>query len=63
MRKRLFMAAVLCLATAWAWAEQVVIETRNVSMVLDVEQGKQPKYVYFGAKLNTTELAHLQAPT
>ena len=62
MKKRLMMVAMLCLSTAWAWAEQVVIETRNVSLVLDVEKGAQPKYVYYGAKLSAQELSHLQTP-
>ena len=52
---------MLCL-TATAQAEQVVVETKNTSLVLEVEKGQQPKYVYYGKKLNVQELKHLQRP-
>ena len=55
------MAMMLCL-TATAQAEQVVVETKNTSLVLEVEKGQQPKYVYYGKKLNVQELKHLQRP-
>ena len=45
-----------------AQAEQVTIETKRSTMVLNVENGKQPQYVYFGQKLNDFDLANLQAP-
>ena len=61
MKKGLFMAMMLCL-TATAQAEQVVVETKNTSLVLEVEKGQQPKYVYYGKKLNVQELKHLQRP-
>ena len=53
---------MLCLTMNVVRAEQVVVETRNTSLVLEVEKGKQPKYVYYGAKLSAQELAHLQLP-
>ena len=62
MKKRFFLAVTLCLAASWAYAEQLVISTRNTTMVLDVEQGKAPQYVYYGAKLKDGETAHLQQP-
>ena len=43
-------------------AEQVTVQTKNVTMVLDVENGKQPQYVYFGTKLSDYDLANLQKP-
>ena len=43
-------------------AEQVTIQTKNVTMVLDVENGKQPQYVYFGTKLSDYDLGNLQKP-
>lgn len=36
MRKTIFSTLLLCLSVTMAWAEQVVIETQHVSMVLDV---------------------------
>ena len=62
MRKGLFAAAMLCLAPITMQAEQVVVETKNTTLVLDVEKGQQPKYVYYGQKLNAQELQHLQKP-
>jgi len=43
-------------------AEQVVVETKNTSLVLEVEKGQQPRYVYYGKKLSQQELGHLQHP-
>ena len=43
-------------------AEQVTIQTKNTTMVLNVENGKQPQYVYFGTKLSDYDLSHLQTP-
>jgi len=56
------MAAMLCLTAQGVRAEQVVVETQNTSLVLEVEKGQQPKYVYYGAKLSAQELQHLQKP-
>ena len=45
-----------------AQAEQVTIATKHSTMVLEVENGKQPQYVYFGQKLSDFDLTNLQAP-
>ncbi len=63
MKKALLMITSLCLSATAMLAEQVVVETRNTSLVLDVEKGQQPKYVYYGRKLSAQELQHLQQPT
>ena len=62
MNKKLIFAAMLCLTAVMGRAEQVTIETKQMTLVLDVEQGRQPQYVYFGQRLSTQELQHLQAP-
>ena len=62
MKKGLFFALTLCLSASAAWAEQVVIGTRHTTLVLDVEKGHQPKYVYYGTRLSAQELQHLQLP-
>lgn len=62
MKKRLAIVMALCLTATLSWAEQVVVQTRNNTLVLNVEKGAQPKYVYYGAKLNAQELQHLQKP-
>jgi alpha-galactosidase len=61
MKKILFLALLMVSASA-AWAKQVVINTKNTSMVLEVEVGRQPQYVYYGAKLNDFDLQNLQRP-
>jgi len=63
MKKALLTLMSLCLSATAVQAEQVVVETRNTSLVLDVEKGQQPKYVYYGKKLSAQELQHLQQPT
>ena len=50
MKKRIAFAMVLCLSTAWAWAEQVVVETRNTSMVLEVEKGTWTEAIFAKTK-------------
>ena len=62
MKKGIIIASVLCMASSTVSAEQVVVETPNTTMVLDVEKGRQPKYVYYGARLSAQELQHLQQP-
>ena len=60
--KKFFIFALLTATAQWAMAETVTLHTRNTTMVLNVEKGKQPKYVYYGAKLSDYDLQHLQAP-
>ncbi len=62
MRKVIIISILLCLSTTITWAEQVVIETKNTTMVLNVDINKQPQYVYYGTKLSAYDLQHLQVP-
>ena len=61
MKKILFLAILLA-AGSMSRAEQVVIQTKNTTMVLDVENNKQPQYVYYGTRLSDYDLQHLQLP-
>ena len=61
MKKGLLLTTLLAVS-ATMMADQVVIQTPNTSMVLNVDNGKQPQYVYFGAKLSNNDLQHLQTP-
>ena len=58
--KKLFFFALLMAGVQTASAEQVVVQTKNTTMVLNVDEGKQPQYVYFGAKLSDSDLQHIQ---
>ena len=60
--KKLFLFALLAVTAQTTMAEQVTLQTKNMTMVLNVEKGKQPKYVYFGAKLSDYDLQNLQKP-
>jgi len=62
MKFKLLLALLFMGATA-ANAEQVVVQTRSISMVLNVEKGAQPQYVYFGSKLNAADLKNLSVPS
>ena len=53
---------MLMLSALAAKAEQVVVQTKNISLVLNVEKGGQPQYVYFGKRLSQNDLGHLQMP-
>ena len=56
--------ALLLVAFAMpAMAAQVSVNTKNISMVLDVENGQPAKYLYFGSRLNGKDLANLKVAT
>jgi alpha-galactosidase len=63
MKKNIIFIILSLLLTTPAMAEQVVVQTKNMTMVLDVNNGRQPRYVYFGSKLSANDLNHLQHPT
>ena len=53
--------ALLLLTVAMpAMAEQVSVNTKGMSLVLDVENGKPAQYLYFGTKLNHADLQNLK---
>ena len=43
-------------------AERVVIETKQMTMVIDVDEGRQPQYRYFGAHLSAEDINALPQP-
>ena len=61
--KRTLFFALLVVAPLWAMAEQLVIETRSLTLVITANEGHQPQYAYFGPRLSAAELAALPAPT
>ena len=56
--------ALLLLTVAMpAMAEQVSVNTKGMSLILDVENGKPAQYLYFGTKLNNNDLQNLKVAT
>ena len=46
-----------------AMAEKVSVNTKGMSLILDVENGKPAQYIYFGTKLNPNDLQNLKVAT
>lgn len=61
--KKLFISLCLVAGGVSANAENVSLSTPNNTIVLDIQKGAEPKFVYYGAKLSATDLASLPAPT
>ena len=57
------IALLLMTVAMPAMAEQVSVNTKGMSLVLDVENGKPAQYLYFGTKLNNSDLQNLKVPT
>ena len=56
--------ALLLMAIAMpAMAEQVSVNSKGISLILDVENGKPAQYLYFGSKLNAADLQNLTVAT
>ena len=61
MKKQLLIA--LCMAASLTMeAGQVVVQTKNMTMVLNVENGQKPQYQYFGTRLTEADLGNLPWP-
>lgn len=61
LRSSLLIALTAIAVTATpAQAEQVHIQTPHLSLVLNADEGKAADYLYFGSRLNTTDLQNLQ---
>lgn len=54
------LALLLMIAAMPAMAEQVSVNSKGISLVLDVENGKPAQYLYFGTKLNNADLQNLK---
>ena len=60
--KRTTVCALALLTTLLAAAAPVSIETRNMTLVINVENGHQPYYIYFGKRLKSNEKDNIQHP-
>jgi len=54
--KKIPFLALLTLMSMPAMAGRVCLNTPNLSLVLDVENGRQPQYRYFGTRLKTADI-------
>lgn len=61
MKKALILITLL--VCQWhLQAGPVTIETKNMSLILNAEEGKAPQYVYFGQRLRNGDAGRLQEP-
>lgn len=54
------IALILMTVALPAMAEKVSVNTKGMSLILDVENGKPAQYLYFGTKLNPNDLQNLK---
>lgn len=57
------IALILMTVALPAMAEKVSVNTKGMSLILDVESGKPAQYLYFGTKLNPNDLQNLKVAT
>lgn len=57
------IALILMMVALPAMAEKVSVNTKGMSLILDVENGKPAQYLYFGTKLNSNDLQNLKVAT
>ena len=57
------IALILMTVALQAMAEKVSVNTKGMSLILDVENGKPAQYLYFGTKLNPNDLQNLKVAT
>ena len=60
--KRITVCALALLTSLLAAAAPVSIETKNMTLVINVENGHQPYYIYFGKRLQSNEKDNIQHP-
>lgn len=57
------IALILMTVALPAMAEKVSVNTKGMSLILDVDNGKPAQYLYFGTKLNPNDLQNLKVAT
>ena len=60
--KKTLTAIMLCFSLS-VMAENVQLSTPNTTIVLGLEKGKEPQFVYYGKKLSAQDLSTLPAPS
>ncbi len=57
------IALILMTVALPVMAEKVSVNTKGMSLILDVDKGKPAQYLYFGTKLNPNDLQNLKVAT
>ena len=57
------IALILMTVALPAMAEKVSVNTKGMSLILDIENGMPAQYLYFGTKLNPNDLQNLKVAT
>ena len=60
--KKSFLMALLLSSATYALADLVNIQTKKMTLVVEVNNGKHPSYIYFGSRLSEADLSHFQWP-
>ena len=60
--KKFGIIVALIVATTSAMAEQVVVKSKTIMMVLDVVNGRAPQYQYFGTIIDEQDIRNLTTP-
>lgn len=58
-KSKLYLLAGLSFLAGNAMAQHICISTPNTSLVLNAPNGGELKYLYYGSKLNETDLQHI----
>ncbi len=60
--KKTFILTVWLTCTCLLHAAPVTVETKNISLIINTEEGKVPEYAYFGPHLKNGDTDRLQKP-
>ena len=57
MTKKIFFFASACFLGSTVFAENIVIQTPNTSLILSANPGEELKYIYYGDKLSDSDIS------
>jgi len=60
MRKALFLSGLVLATAVNAFAEKVELRTPNNSLIIELNQGQEPQFLYYGTALKSQDIANLQ---
>ena len=59
VKNKIYLLAGFSLLAGNMWAQNICISTPNTSLVLNAPTGGELKYLYYGNKLNETDLQNI----